>query len=47
MLDISIGLVTDNVPKLASLVPIAVSDILVRAVGQKNANLRIADKNGI
>jgi Adenylyl/Guanylyl and SMODS C-terminal sensor domain len=47
MPDISTGLVTDNVPKLGSLVPIAVSDILVRAVGQKNANLRFADKNGI
>jgi hypothetical protein len=47
MPDISAGLVTDNVPKLVSLVPIAVSDILVRAVGQKNANMRFADKNGI
>jgi hypothetical protein len=47
MPDISTGLVTDGVPKSMSLVPVAAPDILVRAVGQKNANIRFADKNGI
>ena len=47
MPDISIGLAADSLPKSKSLVPVAMPDILVRAVGQKNSNVRFADKNCI
>jgi len=47
MPDISTGLVTDSVSKSTSLVPIAVPDVNVRAVGQKNANVKFDARNGI
>jgi Adenylyl/Guanylyl and SMODS C-terminal sensor domain len=47
MPDIKTGFVADTLQKSMSLVPIAVPDINVRAVGKKNANVRIDGRNGI
>jgi hypothetical protein len=47
MPDISTGLVNDSISRSMSLVPIAVPDINVRAVGKKNANVQYDGKNGI
>jgi hypothetical protein len=47
MPDIKTGFVTDSLQKSMSLVPIAVPDINVRAVGKQNTNVRIDGRNGI
>jgi hypothetical protein len=47
MPDIKTGLVTDSLQKSMSLVPIAIPDIDVRAVGKQNTNVRIDGRNGI
>jgi hypothetical protein len=47
MPDIKTGFVTDGLQKSMSLVPIAVPDINVRAVGKQNTNVRIDGRNGI
>jgi hypothetical protein len=47
MPDITTGLVNDSIARSMSLVPIAVPDINVHAVGKKNANFQSDGKNGI
>jgi len=47
MPDIKTGIVNDSLQKSMSLVPVAVPDITVRAVGQKNANVRYDGMNRI
>jgi Adenylyl/Guanylyl and SMODS C-terminal sensor domain/Second Messenger Oligonucleotide or Dinucleotide Synthetase domain len=47
MPDISTGIVNDSIPKSMSLVPIAVPDVNVRAVGHKNTYVRFDGRNGI
>jgi hypothetical protein len=47
MPDIKTGIVSDSLQKSMSLVPIAVPDINVHAVGKKNANVRYDGRNGI
>jgi hypothetical protein len=45
--DISTGVITENAAKSMSLVPVTVPDVLVRAVGKKNPNVRFSGRNGI
>jgi hypothetical protein len=42
MPDISTGIVTESLAKSMSLVPVTVPDVLVRAIGQKNPNIRLS-----
>jgi hypothetical protein len=47
MPDIEIGFVADSIPMSKSLVPVAMPDINVRAVGKKNSNVQYDGRNGI
>jgi len=47
MPDIKTGFVTDSIPTSMSLVPVAMPDINVRAIGHRNANVRFDGRNSI